>query len=295
MERIRNRPDAILSGDWHLREETPICRTDNFWETQWKKVDFISALQEKYDCPVLHSGDLFNSWKPSPYLLAATIEHLPKQFFTVFGNHDLPQHNLELANKCGINVLEKAGCLSVLEGVHWGQIPTEHGTNSNYSDILTSRRILVWHVMTYTGKIPWPDCPDPKAESLLRKYFLFDLILTGHNHQSFVAKHEGRILVNPGGITRQTADQFDHQPCVYLWFADTNTVTPVYLPIQDGVVIQDHLLRKQERDNRLEAFVSRLNNEWEGAVSFEENVERMLVENQIRESVKQIVYKAIET
>ena len=52
--------DAILTGDWHLREDTPICRTDDFQTAQWEKVRIISDLQKKYNCPVIHSGDLFH-------------------------------------------------------------------------------------------------------------------------------------------------------------------------------------------------------------------------------------------
>ena len=104
-------PSTILASDFHLREDHPVCRTDDFWQAQWKKVDFVSELQEKYDCPVLHAGDLFDFWKPSPYLLTETIKHLPNKFFTVYGQHDLPQHNLKLAYKCGINTLAEAGKL----------------------------------------------------------------------------------------------------------------------------------------------------------------------------------------
>ena len=60
---------AILCGDVHLREDSPICRTDDVWAAQWKKIDFISDLQKTHDCPVLCSGDLFDYWKPSPNLL----------------------------------------------------------------------------------------------------------------------------------------------------------------------------------------------------------------------------------
>ncbi|KKL99820.1 hypothetical protein LCGC14_1810530, partial [marine sediment metagenome] len=86
------KPDLILTSDWHLREDTPICRTDDFWSAQWNKVDQVMALQSKYDCPILHAGDLFHHWKPSPYLLSETIDHLQgSRFYTVYGQHDLPQ------------------------------------------------------------------------------------------------------------------------------------------------------------------------------------------------------------
>ena len=89
-------PDLILTSDWHLREDQTICRTDDFWQAQWNKVKQVAAIQEKYDCPVVHAGDLYHYWKPSPNLLRETITRLPKSFFSIFGNHDLPQNNPSL-------------------------------------------------------------------------------------------------------------------------------------------------------------------------------------------------------
>jgi len=287
-KKIFKQASAILTGDWHLREDTPTCRTDDFQAVQWKKVQFISYLQKNHDCPVLHSGDLFNHWKPSPWLLSMAMQYLPNRFFTIFGNHDLPQHSLELANKCGIYALEKANKLDIYDGCHWGQIPSKNSWW--YQD----RDILVWHVMNYQGKEPWPGCTDMKAGGILRKYKDYDLILTGHNHIPFVEEYQGRVLVNPGCITRQSADQVDFRPRVYLWFADTNTVELVYLPIEEDVVTRDHLDGKAERDNKIDAFISRLNDDFVGTLSFEENLETFKKENQIREKTMEIIYKALE-
>lgn len=286
-------PDAILTADWHLREDTPVCRIDDFFARQWKKVTFIYALQREFDCPVLHAGDLFHHWKPSPYLLSVTINYLPLNFYTVYGQHDLPQHNLELAYKCGINTLKAANRLSILEDLHWGQ-DSASKTKRGFCLSSSNRQILVWHCMCYQGKKPWPDCTDPMAASLLRKYPQFDLIVTGDNHKSFVEEYEGRLLVNPGSLTRQTADQTDCKPCVYLWYAKTNTVKQIYLPIEKDVITREHLERKEQHNNRIEAFISRLNDDWEAQMSFEDNLEEFRKANNVRESVMNVIYKAIE-
>lgn len=112
------KPDAILTADWHLQDTQPRCRLDEFWTTQWKKVDFISALQRQYDCPVLHAGDLFEIPRPSPMLLSETIRHIPKQFYTIYGNHDLPDRNIKFGYKSGVHVLETAKKLTVLDATH---------------------------------------------------------------------------------------------------------------------------------------------------------------------------------
>jgi len=280
----RNKASAILTADWHLREDTPTAFTGNFQLEQWGVVTFIANLQQQYNCIVYHAGDLFNNWKPSPWLITMAMRHLPDNFYTIYGNHDLPQHNLELADKCGINVLQEAGKLTVLNGIHWGQIPPEN----------SSAKMIMWHVMTYQGKKPWPGCTDPMAASLLRKYPQHDLILTGHNHKTFVEEHEGRVLVNPGGITRQSADQIDFKPRVFLWYAETNTVEPVYLPYTEGAISREHIDVIEQRDARIDAFISKLNSEWDVSLSFEDNIEAFCQANNVREPIKEIIYKALE-
>jgi DNA repair exonuclease SbcCD nuclease subunit len=288
-------PDAIFTGDWHLREDTPLCRTDDFQKSQWEKVKFIAELQEKYECNVYHAGDLFHHWKPSPWLLSKAMQYLPKQFYTIYGNHDLPQHNLDLADKCGIYVLEKAGKLTVLNGVqwnlngvHWGINPEEI-TNQNIIP-----KLLIWHIMTYVGSEPYPGCPDSPAELLLKKYPQYEVILTGHNHQSFQAHYKGRVLINPGSITRQDADQDNFRPAVWLYYSDTNTVEPVYLPIEKGVVSREHIEKKQERDDRISSFISKLDTDFKTSINFETNLERFFKQNKIQESVKELIYKTME-
>lgn len=283
---------AILTGDWGLMETKPVCRTDDYITAQWRKVDFVSDLQKQYDCPVIHSGDLYEYWKPSPFLLSETIKHLPKQFYTVLGNHDLPQHNLSLVEKSGVYTLEQAGSLKILKGLHWGQKEFETPPTIE----IDNRNILVWHSMTYVGKPPYPGCPDPTASNLLKKFekFQLDLILTGHNHQAFTAELDGRLLVNPGSLTRQTADQMEFEPRVYLYYAESNTVKPIYLPIEEGVISRGHLDAVEKRNDRIDAFINRLDGNWNITMSFEENLKAFFQANNVHESVKNLVYKAIE-
>ncbi len=295
MERtkIKKQADAILTADWHLREDTPICRTDSsFLDTQIQKMQFIQELQSKYNCPVIHAGDLFNHWKPSPFLLTQAFLWLPKEFHTIYGNHDLPQHNKALAEKTGLNTLISAGRIHQLKGADWGV-----GLNEDLTQYMLEtrgRKILVWHVMTWKDTPPWPGCKDPTAKELLQKLPQFDLIVTGHLHTSFVETMHNRILVNPGPITRQTADQEHLQPKVFLWYAETNSVEEVLIPIKKGVISREHIEYKEERNSRIIAFVERLNGEWDVDLSFEANLERFQKENNIRSSVMQIVRAAID-
>mgnify|MGYP002630471192 CR=1 FL=1 len=279
------RPDAILCADFHLREDQPTCRIDDFWTVQWEKVDFISDLQRKYDCPVLMAGDLFNHWKPSPYLLTTAIKHLPAQLYLVHGNHDLPQHSLEQSEKSGVGVLEAAQVLDVLPTCHWGQMPDKGSLFEPELDV------LVWHVMTFPkGTSPWPGCTDLNAEQILEKYPQFPLILCGHNHATFTEEYEGRLLVNPGSLTRQDADQENHEPCVFLWYAKTNTVKKVILPHNPGVISREHIDRPQERHERMEAYIERMNLDWKIKLKFKDNLEIFFRENPVPKNIQELIW-----
>lgn len=297
MERTKQVPlkkaSAILMGDVHLREDQPICRTDDVWAAQWRKIDFISDLQKKHGCPVLCSGDLFDYWKPSPNLLTWASEHLPDQFYSIYGQHDLPQHNMELAHKSGLYNLWKNRKLFILPECHFGQTPTSEPPYP-YCFPEFEKRILVWHQMVYQGKLPWPGCTDPMAAKLLRKYPQYSLICTGDNHKPFVEEHQGRILVNVGSMMRTTADQIDYRPAVWLWYAETNTVEKVYLPIEDNVISREHLEIKEQRDNRMNAFIEKMDDSWEAGLSFEQNLEEFKKTNKVKKSIMNIIYQSLD-
>ena len=295
MERTKHKkPDAILMADMHLRDDQPVARTDSYWEKQFVKLDFIGGLQDSYSSPppILNAGDLLNHWKPSHQLITKIMQHLPRNFYTILGQHDLPQHNIKLYHKSGIAPLEEAEHLQILHSYHYGQTPTAP-VLSSYE--VGDRKILVWHFMTYKDEKPFPLHKGPSAMRLLRKYPQYDLIVTGDNHIPFVEEYEGRLLVNPGSMMRIRADQIDHKPRVYLWYADTNTVTPVYLPIEKGVISREHIDKVQERDERIDAFISKLGSAWEAEMSFEDNLKKAVNANKIPKLVQDIIYKAIES
>jgi hypothetical protein len=158
---------------------------------------------------------------------------------------------------------------------------------------MSGKEVFMWHKLIWEKKAPpWSDAPT--AKQILKEYPQYDLIVTGDNHASFVVEHEGRLLVNPGSLTRQTADQAKHKPSVYLWYAETNTVKRVELPIEQGVISREHIDKNKKRDARIAAFVSRLQDDWEVGVSFERNLKRFLKKNKISDKVEAIIREAME-
>lgn len=300
--RRMGKPTAILSADMHLREDTPICRTDDYFAAQAKKIKFLSDLQREHDCPILDAGDVFDNWKPSPYLLGWVIANLPNKsmLLTVPGNHDLPQHNMENIEKSGLSVLHKAKMIWILherERNHCSGF-TAHGFP--YQSVIqppiemARSNVALSHQMTWHLKKPYLGCTAGSAMKLLQKHKEYDLIVTGDNHQPFVVEHEGRLLVNPGSMMRMTAAQKDHRPRVYLWYAEGRKVRPVYYPIEKDVISREHIERTESRDERIEAFVTRLKGECEIGLSFEKNLEEFMDKNKTSTAVKELIKGILE-
>jgi DNA repair exonuclease SbcCD nuclease subunit len=155
--------------------------------------------------------------------------------------------------------------------------------------------------MTYQRKLPWPGCTDLSAKQILGKYPQYKLIITGHNHQAFVERAApDRVLVNPGSITRQTADQINHVPSVYLWYQDIDQeqieIERVSLHCSSGptVMSTQHLTQVQERDRRIEAFVQTLNQEWDATISFVANLRRFEQENNVPQAVMDVIWQSLD-
>lgn len=293
---------AILTADKHGREDVPVCRTDNFLKAQWDKLEFENKLAEKHNCPILDAGDVLNKWKPSPWLLRELMNRSSGKRITIPGNHDLPNHSIDSYEKSGLSVLEQAGTYIVLKNEcmikdEFSVSGISYGQGKDISDciptIKNKRYILLLHEMVWQGKNPFPNAEGYEALDLLKKYPEFDLIVTGHNHQSFVQEYEGRLLVNPGSMMRATADQMDFEPSLYLWYAEDNTVERVHYPFEKNVISREHLEKKEEKNERLQSFITGLRADAEVGLNFEKNLEEYMAKNKISDSVKDIVWESM--
>lgn len=279
--------DAILTADWHLREGTPICRTDDFQAAQWGKVEQIKDLQRKHQCEIFNAGDLFQQWRVNPSLINQCIEQLKsfhKKMITVIGNHEMPRHNIELMEQSAWEVLYRAKVIEYLGRGDWGQ-----AVKDVKPLMFKNRTIYMMHTMVWQGEAPWPGCEDPDSFDLIDMLPDADLILTGHNHVTFTEQEDGILLVNPGSLTRHKADQVDHQPCVFLYNAESNKVQQHFLEIEQDVISREHIEVNKQKSARIKAFIAKLAEGWDLSLSFEENIERGIIENKIPEKIKEII------
>lgn len=285
----RNKPkfnvDAICTSDWHMMEGNPPCRKDNHRKAQLSKIKQIKKLQKKYNCKIFNAGDIFEHWKATPELINICLDYFPK-IISVAGQHDLPQHNYENIKKSAYYSLAKAGVL-----LHRDKQISWNTFKKPYYFKLKRRRIVIAHMLVWDKEMPFPNCPAPQVNKVFKMFPKADLIITGDNHQTFVSKKGKRILVNPGSLTRHKADQENHRPCIFLYDARTNTVKKHYLKIKKNVISREHIDLIYEKEKRKQEFLSELENGWIPELSFEDNIEKALKENDIRKGIKKHIRK----
>jgi len=299
--------DAILTADIELRAFQPTCRTDDHWAAQERKIKWLCQLQMENDnCPIFDAGDLFDKRyksNPSHELLGWAMENLPEKFYTIPGNHDLPGKSIDNYSNSAMAVLERAGFLTALidgytiigpgyslTGYPWGfEIKNKIFA---HSDIV--KKVALVHAMVYEEFEPFPGCVGYSAKEVMDLLPDFDLIVCGHNHQTFTREKDGRVLVNPGSLMRNDADQIDFKPSVFLWFADTNTIKRVYVPIEEGVINRDYIDIKKAKENRLDAFVEKLGEQVVSGINFHDNLEAAVSDDLIAQGVRDKVWSYYE-
>ena len=286
--------DALFAGDIHLSEKIPIARTDEYFPAMWDKFNFINKLAEENDCPVLCSGDFLDKWKASPELLSNIIESITVDWYTIYGDHDLPNHSWKLRHKSGLTTLAKAAKVTIMKGGHGTNKDSNKLQKKARPSLIGKRKIMLWHILTWHKELPYPGCVTSSAKQLLKAYPQFDCIVTGDNHKPFVVKHKDRILVNVGSMMRNSADQINYKPAVWLYYADTNTVKPVYLPIKEGVISREHIEINNERNERIDAFIAKTKTNFKLTMNFEQNVVRFFGKNKTKKKVKSIILNHME-
>ena len=298
----------LFTGDMHLRPDVPVCRTDDFLVAQWGKFQYIQEYAEKNQLAWIDAGDVFHK---AVLPLVFVNEVLRKMDINIragiMGNHDLPAHNIGRVWESAWGALRAAGFIESTLGAEPTYVDMEkmlgvdiYGVNYGeeipepYENNIKEINVLVMHDMVYASrKDIIPNAPGGLAKRILQDNPKYDIIVTGHNHQSFMVEIHGRYLVNVGSMTRQTADQADHIPKFAVWTPDAG-LEWVMLEYPVDVVSREHIDKKEQKEEELNAFVVTLQDTDQVSLSFEDNVETVIQETKPDKPVENKVREAME-
>lgn len=277
----------IITADWHIRPDTPRCRKDEDWlKTQEEQVKFVVNEAYKRSAALCIAGDLFHKSQVPDYLKNMLMKYF-KEEYAIAGNHCLPFHSLENIDNSSFGVLLRAGVIKepTFAGfAHYGQEVKE-----------IKQGILFLHELVFENEKSCP--PDVKAKTaiqVLQQYPEAKWIFTGDQHRGFHVKMQGRHLINAGCLNRQASDYIDYEPVI--WCVDIETETVERIPVPDDVnmVTNEHIQEKNDRENRISAFVTQVRNSKSITLDFENNVKEAMKESDLSEGAINTVNELME-
>jgi hypothetical protein len=271
---------VLCTGDWHITDKRPRCRTDDYYASVRRKLNWIFEMAVKEKCDfILQPGDFFDSHRASDFLKQDFMSLLigrDLEIFTVYGQHDLRFHGADRRNT-PLKVLEAAGKVEeilgssemrffgvLVQGCSWGEdVPEIKEDKYN---------ILVIHRMFVKDKKSWSGQEDVTFAGPFMKQHRFDCVVAGDNHQTIIwnfgTKDKPKYFINCGSLMRSTIAQADHEPIVVILDTEKRTIDVRRVPVEPAEKVMNLAIIEKEREQNLglELFMSTLMSSEQGGV-----------------------------
>ena len=289
----------IITADWHIRATKPRCRKDENWmETQRKALNQIFEIANAKQCDVFVVGDIFHSNSDTNFecinMVQDFADRLEKEcdslLCIIAGNHDLLYHSSENLNKSAIGILFNSQSIIPINKYYQGKYSLSASNFDEEDD--HDAEIVFKHTLTLPIKNPMFESETP--ETLVEKFPNAKWIFTGDYHKAFDVKVNGCHVINPGCLIRQVSDMKDYQCGVY--YVDTEEEIVEFIPIIDNEELVDdsYITIQNEREERIDNFVSKLKDSKHLTLNFIENVENAIIENKISHELKNKINELLE-
>lgn len=252
--------------------------------------------------PILCAGDIFDRWNTPPELINFALKELPDGMHCIPGQHDLPNHRIDLMHRSGYGVLARTGKIIDIQGTltwkagetqmqfygyGWGQEIVPPAFKSKL-------KIAIVHRYVWTADTGFPGATEDSRLSAIAKQLRgYDVAVFGDNHKGFLKQlKSGCTVLNCGGFIRRKSDERNYRPSVGILY-DDGTVEREFLDTSADVFHEqeDEL---GETPLGMQAFINELEMLGEHGMDFRESVLRHIQSNDIRPRVREIVKEALD-
>jgi Calcineurin-like phosphoesterase len=300
---------AILCADLHLTLKRPACRAD---DEDWMDVQagYLRQLKDLAGkLPVLCAGDIFDRWNASPELINFALKHLPDGMICVPGQHDLPNHRLDLMHRSGYGVLVQskkirdvsgsilvpAGVDMAVYGFGWNEeiepLPPNDGKRAGVSNIIV--HVALVHRYIWTADKCYPGAPAASNITGLKKVLQgYDVAVFGDNHKGFLAQVGGCRVLNCGGFIRRKSDEIDYEPKIGILHSDGSVMVGRLGVSQDK--FHPQAKEREETPVNMKEFIDSLEGLGEQGLDFRAAVRQHLQSGDLKKSVRKLIEEIME-
>ena len=299
----------IITGDMHLDgSKTPVCRTDNYYQTQVNKLQFIQTQMKKYNAIHIDGGDVLDRATGSGSAdslksIKLLLDHLG-EMYGVLGNHTMKFKNPKFIDESLISVLITTGQFKyidhpielednvVLFGFEFGS-PITHIPEKYWDD-------KYFNIAVYHGFVD--EKPNPLIEGLVASDIVnefcddYNLIITADHHKPFVHVDHDCTLINTGSLMRTTINQIDYEPCIWLIDTVENSIKKIKVPIIKDVISTEHKDKTEHKQLTMDSVIDVINGTKKGAIDYEGEIANLIKENKkiMNDEIKVFIEKALE-
>lgn len=249
----------LLTADWHLREDKPVCRLDDDWMASQKKdLEIIKEIcMANFVDQVWILGDIFHTPTVPAQVVNLAIDGLHEisrhvaGIKMIAGNHDLPYHNVNLMDRCSYGTIKRLYNMPI-EGALFGINATgyDFGTEKDtISDTLCIHRL----VFPSSDKQMAEMAGGQTTKDIAKEFPKANRVFMGDYHKGYIDTFDGKTFVMPGCMNVQSGGLADYRTMVVLWDTYEDTFEPIYIDNPLAKITTDHLVEAKERDTRLEA------------------------------------------
>lgn len=200
----------VIIGDVHLAESSP-----RSWKVDYGEfmIEELRKAMSMGDVAV-SLGDLFHrpvSSEQFKLKLIKMLRELGKPLYTLWGNHDIHNMNMEAMEKTSLRLLYELGVLNiietskVIEGIRFDVIPMCKNPQVPKLDIFTPNSVLLGHVF-----FEHPFDPKMSITELQLQECNYQYCILGHDHEPHKPFHFNKTtLLRPGSLARHTAHGYN--------------------------------------------------------------------------------------
>ena len=307
---MQNEVIGILCADIHLSHTPPVWRSaePNWYAALQRPLDEIAELQKKYKCPVFNAGDIFDKWNSPAELINFVMNNLPNEFYSIPGQHDLPNHNISELEKSAYETLVIAGKIQNILPFGYDVFRTLNISAFPFGVPITSCKkskrinIALVHQYVCTYKSDYPGAPEKShikyicanTKLIENKLYGYDVIIYGDNHKGFTSHVGDTVIWNCGTLMRRKSDEINYKPRVGLLFSN-GVVEPYYLDQSQDKYLSAEQSKKLIEQSAIDfkKFAKELSELSDSELDFQEAWKFYVLKNNVSKEIDNIVWDAM--
>jgi len=243
-----------VTADWHLRPDSPRCRSDENWEkTMEKMIQFIVDTNKGDSAKLTIIGDLFDFSQQPPWIVNMFLDLVPDGVIFA-GNHDFKHRNMNEIEASSIGHLLKnpkyEACVPEIED----------GFFEYSKDLLFCHRLVYSPENAGLEKFKNGISVDTLIEEAADVCSSVKWIFIGDNHHKFHhISPEGIHVINPGSPLIYNASMIGSTCGFYTVDTDKETVEFHEVPDNPDILTDKYLRDKEAHSEKMQEFVASLN------------------------------------